>query len=207
MEEIPGDYPFHEETSLEYLEEGMRAVEKNIEFGLTLMAVSLGRIKKDGLYLSIAPNFKAYLKLERTSLSYRNAVRLASIGERYWKFRPMLKQEGIQLSLNMSKVELLDGDVIDNDPMFWERFKSLSVKELAHYIRKRKSSSDVYTASNNAEHVSVTGASLKIDGQKLKGLNLNEARRNLKQGKRAVVLWVETDNEARKIRRVVKNIK
>ncbi|MBF9018842.1 MULTISPECIES: hypothetical protein [unclassified Oceanispirochaeta] len=204
MNEIPADFAFKDNVTLESIEEGMRAVEDNIKFGLAILAVSLGRIKRDVLYYSVAGSFKEYIFLERTNLSYRKALHLAAIGENFWKFRPQLKENGLRLSEHMSKVRLLDETVIDNDPMFWERFQSLSVRELKGYIDRRKITGlNVYPAKEMSETVYAKGASLSIGGRKVKGLNLNEIRRETSKGRRAVIFWVEDDKEARKIKRAI----
>ena len=203
MNEVSADFPFKENATLESIEAGMRAVESNIKFGLAILSVSLGRIKRDALYYSVAGSFKEYIAMERTNLSYRKALHLAAIGENFWKFRPQLKENGLRLSENMSKVRLLDESVIDNDPMFWQRFQNLSVRELKTYIdRRRLDGINVYPDNGMTETVFARGASLSIDGQKLRGLNLNEARQKIKEGKRLIALWVDdSETEARKVRR------
>lgn len=207
MNEIPADYAFKDNASLESIEEGMKAVEANMKFGLAILAVSLGRIKRDALYYSVAGSFKEYIFLERTNLSYRKALHLAAIGENFWKFRPQLKEHGLRLSEHMSKVRLLDETVVDRDPMFWERFQCLSVRELKGYIDRRKIAGiNVYPADGSTGNVSTNGASLSIGGRKVRGLNLNEIRSETAKGRRAVVIWVEDDNEARKVRRVVSTV-
>ena len=207
MTEIPADFAFHESVTLEYLEDGMRAVEQNIKFALAVLAIALGRIKTDLLYLSVAPDFKSYLIQERTDLKYRKAVHLSTIGIKFWQFRPQLQDNGIRLSSVMSKIKFIDSDIVDHDPMIWDRLKSLSVREFQNYINKRRGDINVYTKNqsgqNMSRNVTVNGASISIGGLKLRGFNLNEARKEISKGKRAVVFWVDSDNEARKIKRTI----
>lgn len=205
MVNIPADFAFQDSATLESLESGMRAVEGNIKIALAILAVTLGRIKREQLFLSVAPNFKAYLQQERTDLSYRKAVHLASIGVKFWEYRSELQENEIRLSSVMSKIRLIDSDIADHDPMIWERLKSLSVREFRNYIDKRRGDINVYTAGGNggnlAGSVTVSGLSLTIGGKKVRGINLNQIREETAKGKRAVVLWVDDDNEARRIKR------
>ena len=83
MNEVPVDFAFKESVSLESLESGMRAVESNKKITMALLAVALGRIKREKLYLSAAQNFKEYLELERTDLSYRKDIYLATVGGKF----------------------------------------------------------------------------------------------------------------------------
>ncbi len=210
MNEVPVDFAFSKEATLESIEDGMRAVESNIKIALAILAVSLGRIKREGLYLKVAPDYKAYLKQERTSLGYRKAISLTTVGEKFWLFRNELKENEIKLSTVMNKIKVLDSNIADNDPMIWERLKSLSVRQFHNYVKKRNGSINVYTESEYGSdynsNVSVNGASLSIGGNKLRGLNLNDANRQLSQGKRLVAVWVDDDSEARKVRRAVNSI-
>ncbi len=205
MTEVPADFAFEKTATLESIEDGMRAVESNIKIALAILAVSLGRIKRESLYLKVAPNFKAYLSKERTSLPYKRAIHLATIGEKFWKYRTELRENDIKLSSVMSKIKLLDSDITGQDPMIWERLKSLSVREFHNYVNKSRGRINVYPGSelggNINRNVSVNGASLSIDGIKLRGLNLNHARCQMSQGKRLVAVWVDDDSEARRVRR------
>jgi hypothetical protein len=56
---------------------------------------------------------------------------------------------------------------------------------------------------NLNETVTVNGASLYFGSKKIRGLNLNEAKREIHNGKRLVAVWVEDDKEARQVRRLL----
>jgi hypothetical protein len=137
MNEVPIDFALKEKVSLESIEDGMRAVESNMKIALAILAVSLGRIKRDGLYREVAPNFKSYLQRERTTLSYQKAIHLAAVGEKFWDFRTQLKENEIKLSTVMSKVRLLEKHIVESDPMIWTRIKSLSYREFDPASEKR----------------------------------------------------------------------
>ncbi len=53
--------------------------------------------------------------------------------------------------------------------------------------------------------VTATRKGLYIDGVKVRGLDMDEVREQMAAGKRAVVIWVKDDGEARKIRRYIRN--
>lgn len=207
MNEVPIDFALKDDVNLESIEDGMRAVESNMKIAVAILAVSLGRIKKDGLYRAVAPNFKSYLQRERTTLSYQKAVHLAAVGEKFWEFRTQLIENEIKLSKVMSKVRLLEKPIVDSDPMIWDRIKSLSYREFKRYVEKQKSNINVYSEMNQNrnlnETVSVSGAGLYFGSKKVKGLNLNEARREIDNGKRLVAVWVDDDKEARQVRKVL----
>lgn len=203
IEEVEADFPFNEIATLESIEMGMRAVEDNVRFGMALLAVSLGRIKRERLYSSVASDFKSYLVLERTNLSYSKAIHLSAIGQNYWDFQTELRQNDIKLSKNMSKVRLLEMDIVTSDPMFWERFKNMSVRELKSHIEKTKDSLNVCTGESLAGSVTATSSGLFIAGEKVRGFNLKEARQKVGEGKRALVIWVDNDSEARKVKRTL----
>lgn len=47
----------------------------------------------------------------------------------------------------------------------------------------------------------ISGASLTIDGEKVRGINLNQVRQEMAKGKRAVVFWVIDYNEAKRVKK------
>jgi hypothetical protein len=206
MTEIPADFYDEENVTLEFMENNMRAIEQNIKIGIALIAVALGRIKRESLFLQVAPNWKAYLLQERTDMSYQKAVKLSAAGEKFWEYRQELQGNGIRISQHLSKMALIDNQVADYDPMFWERFKTLSVNGLKDYIQRKRDDINVYHGKCNDESmtrlVTVNGSFIAIGGQKLRGLNLNEAREQMASGKRLVALWVDdSDVTARRVRR------
>jgi len=205
MDEIPADFAFKTTVTLHSLEDGMLAVESNIKIGIAILAVSLGRIKREGLYLSVAPSFKHYCHLERTNLTYPKAIHLAAVGEKYWEFQKEIRSNDIKLSQVMSKMRLLDRRIVDGDPLWWDRFKNLSVRELKAFLERRKLDINVYSATEKPATVTVNRSSLYIGNMKVRGINLNEVQEKTIQGKRAVIVWVDDDNEARRIRRMVGN--
>ncbi len=204
-EEFEIDYPFKESVTLAGIESVMRMIENDIKISMALLAVSLGRIKRDGLFYDVASNFKEYIRLERTNLSYQKAIHLSEIGLKYWEFQTEFRQNKLKLSKCMSKIRLIDRNLVENDPMFWGRFKELSVRELKAYIERRNSDINVYTANSMTDKIRVSDASLFIGEEKIKGINLKDAREQTAAGRRAVVFWVDNDNQARKIRRRVEN--
>lgn len=210
MTEVSVDFAFAENATLESIEEGIRVVESNIKLAMAVMAVALGRIKREGLFYKVAPSFKAYLERERTDLSYQKAIHLAAVGEKFWEFRTQLKAHDIHLSEVMSKVRLLEKDVTETDPMVWDRLQKLSYREFKRHIEKQRGRINVYTEDDfngdMSASVSVTGKSLAIGGIKLRGLDLGEAAENIRKGKRAIVLWVEDDNEAKRVRRSMRKM-
>ena len=161
--------------------------------------------------MKVAPNFKAYLFKERTYLSYESSVNLAAIGEKFWEYRTELKENEIRLSTVLNKVRYLDKDVTDTDPMIWDRLKSLSCRGFKDYVKKQKDNINVYsenqTDNNSTETMTVNGAGLYLGAKKVKGLNLNEAVRETKNGKRLVAVWVDDDTEARKVRKLLAQYK
>lgn len=179
-------------------------VNKSMAVGTAHIAVTLAQIRRDRLFLTVSSSWKGYILQDRNNIGYENSKRLVKIGEIYLTFRDQLEEKGIKLSDNMSKMELFDEEIAAVDPVFYDKFKKLSYRALKKYIKDYKSGR--YTSiSNDSKNGMVTekGASLYIGDLKVKGLNLNEARENVAEGKRAVVIWVNDDNEARRIRRKV----
>ncbi len=204
--EVPVDFAFEDNATLESLEEGIREIGDQIKLGHAFIAVALGRVKKDKLYLKVAVDFKRYLELERLDLSYQRAIYLADIGEKYIRYKPQLQANGIRLYENMSKIRLLESEIVENDPVWWKRMKKNSVRELKDFIEKRKSSIDVSTEPNDDGIITVSNSSLYLNREKIRGINLKEFKKNAHKGKRAVVIWVDDDQEARKVRKKLKKI-
>lgn len=189
-------------TILQDAEIFISEVKKGMAVGMAHVAVTLAKIRRDKLFLSVSNGWKGYIAQDRNGIGYENSKRLAKIGDIYLTFRVQLEEKGIKLSDNMSKMDLFDPEIAAVDPVFYDKFKSLSYRALRKYIHDYKH--DRYTSiydCTNTSTVTEKGSSLYIGEKKLKGLNLNEARREIAQGKRAVVVWVDNDNEARKIRR------
>ena len=191
--------------SLGEVEDFMRSVEHGIKKGMAHLAVSLGIIKTESLYLEICPSFRQYILLERTNLKYKEAVRLARIGENYLLYREQLEAHGIKLIEHMSKVFYLDREIVEHDPMVFDRLKAHTVRGFAEYVaQKKRDWIDVYPNKDIDGDVTVKGTGLYIGGEKLKGFNINEARQKMGENKRAVVLWVDDDEvETRRVKRAI----
>jgi hypothetical protein len=199
---IPADFWDSNNPTLQYIEDGIRAVECNNITGLAVIAISFGRIKKDKLYHEAGySSFKDYILSERTYTKYKQAIKLSRIGVNWWKYRNQMAENGIRLSGHMSKVDLLSMADISNDPMFWQKFKSFSVKGLREYMNRVNDGIYEYPAVFGGSRVDVSGSSILLDGVKVRGFNINDARKETAAGKRAVVVWVDNDNEARRVRR------
>lgn len=184
-------------------EDFISEVRKKMAIGMAHTAVALAEIRREKLFLAVSTSWKDYIKQNRNDLGYENSKRLARVGEIYLTFKAQLEENGIKLSENMSKMDLFSPEIASNDPVFYDKFKSLSYRELKKYIHDYKSSRYTYTTyGNENETVTSKGASLYIGSEKIKGINLNEIRKNAEQGKRAVVIWVDDDNEARRIKRM-----
>ena len=206
IEEISLDFAFKEETSLENLEMGIRAIESNVKIGLAIIAVSLGRVRREKLYLSLCSDFKSYCRMDRFNMSYNKLLHLSIIGENWWNHKQSLHDNDIKLSENMSKVRLLTSDlnhVIEKTPLFYQRFKELSYRELKVYIQKRSENLNVRARAIENENVTVTRKGLYIGGEKVRGIDMEDVRNKMAEGKRAVVFWVDGDGEARKVRRAI----
>ena len=207
IEEISLDFAFKEETTLENLEQGIRAIESNIKVGLAIIAVSLGRVRREKLYLSLCPDFKSYCRLDRFNMSYNKLLHLSIIGENWWNHKQALHDNGIKLSENMSKIRLLTSDLtetIQKSPIFFQRFKELSYRELKIYIEKKRNNLNVRTRTSDEINVTVTRKGLYVDGEKVRGIDMEEVRTKIANGKRAVIIWVNNDAEAQKVRRLFK---
>lgn len=166
------------------------------------IAVAFAIIRRDRMFLEVASSWKEYVKQERTGIKYKETLRLADIGEKYLTFRPLLEENGILFSENMSKIGLIDPDLAANDPAFFVNFKKLSYRGLKNYIENTKWQSGRYdSGSQNGENLTVNGASLFVGHMKVKGINLNECRREAEAGKVAVLVWASDSAEARRIKR------
>ncbi len=177
-------------------------IQRDMAIGMAHVAVTLAKIRRDKLFLAVSKSWKGYIAQDRNGIGYENSKRLVKIGEIYLTFRTQLEENGIKLSENMSKMELFDPDIAAVDRVFYEKFKKLSYRALKRYIKDYKAGRYTYISDDLAiGTVTEKGASLYIGSEKVKGINLNEARREIAEGKRAVVVWVNDDNEARRIRR------
>ena len=181
--------------SLSDTESYMRSVEEGMKLSLKALAISLGAIKKHQLYLSVAKSFQEYIELERTYISKSQADRLARIGENYLRYRKQLEDHDIKLNGNSEKVRIIDPQLVDRDPMYWLRLRSLSFRQFRDYQEeKRHAYIDVYHSEDGEIPVSVKGAGLYIGDKKVKGLNLNDAKHEIAKGKRAFVVWIDDDD-------------
>ena len=172
IEEISLDFAFKEHTTLECLEDGIRAIEGNVKVGLAVIAVSLGRVRREKLYLSLCRDFKTYCRMDRFDMSYDKLLHLSIIGENWWNHRQALHDHDIKLSEHMSKVRLLTSDLkytIQKTPLFFQRFKELSYRELKNYIQKQSNNLNVRADRRNAGDVIATRKGLYIDGEKVRG--------------------------------------
>lgn len=170
--------------------------------GLAHIAVTLAKIRRDRYFLEVSKSWKTYIIQDRFKLGYRQSIHLANIGEIYLTFQKQLEENGIYLSDNMSKMVLFDAEIASQDPRFYDQFKSLSCRKLKTYIEDYKADRiSVYPDGDNGKNLTVNGAYLYSCGKKVKGINANEVKRETAAGKRAVIIWVDNDNEARRIRR------
>lgn len=204
MTEIPGDFAFRQGATLESLEEGIRAVVSDQKTYMALLAVAFGRIKEERLYLRVAISFKAYCRLDRVGVPYRQSQALANAGSRYMEFRSEFQENEIRFSEHISKTALIDPNIARADPLFWKRFPGMTVESLKKFNRTHRPGINVYPAKKGHDGTIIAkGARLSIDGHIARGINLNEVRRNVLSGKRAVIFWADDDSEARKIRRSI----
>lgn len=183
-------------------EEFISGVRCSQSIGQAHIAVTLATIRSDRLFLAVAKSWKDYIKQNRSGIGYRNSMRLARVGEIYLTFKDQLEENGIKLSENMSKMELFDIGIAAKDPVFFDKFVSLSYRELKSWIKEYKING--YTSNHGGlleAPVTEKGASLYIGDEKVRGINLNEVRKEAGAGKRAVVIWVDDDCEARRVRR------
>lgn len=177
-------------------------VQKGMSVGMAHIAVTLAQIRRDELYKDVSQTWKGYIIQDRNELGYENSKRLARIGEIYLTFREQLEENDIKLSENLSKMELFDSEIASIDPVFYKKFKKLSYRALKRYIKDYKAGR--YTSiMDDSDSLPVTekGAFLYIGQKKVRGINLNEIRAAVKDGKRFVVVAVDDDNEARRIKR------
>ena len=201
--DFPADFWDKKNAVLEYMEEGIRRTEDNYLTAEAILAISYGRIRREKMYLECASSFKAYLKLKRTYSTYKNAIRLSIIGMNWWEHRTDMADNGVILSDHMSKIGLLHMASFEPSTIFWYNFKQFTYEGLAQYLRNIRDGIDMYPDADNGKNIQVAGASIMLNGVKLKGLNLNEAKREIAAGRRAVVIWANDDNHARRIRRKV----
>jgi hypothetical protein len=193
---------FEEIKNLYDAESYMIGIQSKRNIGLAHIAVTLAHIRREMYFLEVSKSWKGYIKQDRLKLGYRQSIHLANIGEIYLTFRVQLEENGIYLSENMTKMSLFDSEIASQDPMFYEQFKSLSCNKLKKYIKEYKSNRIIdYPAGKENGNMVVNGASLYIGDKKVKGVNLNEIRRDVAAGKRFIVVAVDDDNEARRVRR------
>lgn len=183
-------------------EDFISGVQHGRDIGLAHIAVMLAKIRRDRLFIEVSNSWKNYISQDRFNLGYRQSIHLAKIGEIYLTFRVQLEENGITMSDNMSKMVLFDSEIASHDPVFFDKFKRLSYRKLEKYISDYRSNRiNVYPDEHDGGNITVKGASLYIDGEKAKGLNLNEISEAVHAGKRFVVVAVDDDNEARRIKR------
>lgn len=188
--------------TLQEAEDFIFSVRKGQDIGTAHIAVTLAHIRRDRLFIDVSTSWKGYIKQERSGIKYKESLRLANIGEKYLTFQDQLEENGILLSKNMSKMDLFDCEIASKDPIFFEKFKELSYRGLSEYIKAyRRSSQRCDQYSDIVGSVTEKGASLYIGDEKVRGINLNEVRKEAGAGKRAVVIWVDDDCEARRVRR------
>ena len=193
---------FPEGTRLQDVESFMMGVSHEIKKGWAHLAVSLATIKTEELYLPITGSWIEYIRMERTGLKYRQSLKLAKAGEIYLRYQGDLESENIKLSDNLTKLSMVDSEIVEFDPMYFVNFKSLSSRQLQDYQNEKRKLLRAYPVSSQKGEVSVKGSAIYIGDQKLKGLSLSEAREKMGQGKRLLALWVDDDEAAvRRVRR------
>ena len=198
---------FPESSTLTDIEEFMRSVEYGVKKAMANLAIALATIKLEGLYLQVASSWKGYIKLERTNLGYRESLKLAKAGELFLRYQNELKSENIKLTENISKIHLIDSKVADHDPMYFSRFKSMSVRQLKDYNKRKRCEIYVYPERKIEGEASVKGLSLYIGDKKVKGLSIPEIREKMDEGKRLVCIWVkDNDNEVRRVKRRISDL-
>jgi hypothetical protein len=208
INEVELDYALDQTADLKTLESGIMLTEQSIKTAKALMAIALGQIKLRELYKEVAPSFRQYLMMERTDLPLKTAEYLSGIGVQFWLYRDKLRENKIRLSTVMSKIPAVTNILAEQDPMIWKKLKSLSKREFLSYAeRQTKYLNGQAVIEGNieiAEAVTVSGASLSIGGKKIKGFNLNDARREIAAGKRALIIWIDDDhNKTRRVKRAL----
>lgn len=189
-------------TTLREAEDFISGVHKGMAIGTAHIAVTLASIRRDRLFIEVAQSWKGYIHQDRNNLGYENSKRLCRIGDIYLTFRDQLEENNIKLSENMSKMELFDPEIASIDPVFYDKFKDLSYRGLKRYIANYREARYTSTSGGiTGDPVTEKGASLYIGDKKVRGINLNEVKREAAAGKRAVVIWVDDDSEARRVKR------
>lgn len=107
--------------------------------------------------------------LERTNLSYRESLKLAKAGELFYRYQGELEAENIKLTENVSKVIMINPKVADHDPMYFSRFKHMSVRQIREYNNRRLGEIYVYPKCKVEGNIAVKGSYLYFNDQKVKG--------------------------------------
>ena len=199
-DEIPASAVFDKSATLADLEGFALAVRDDVKLYMALLAIALGRILLEHLFLRVAPSFKAYCRLERCGIAYPQAHKLATAGRRFLEFREEFQEHEIEFRDCVSKTALIDPRVARNDPMYFERFRELSADGLRKYNR-RMNDINVSVVMHGKGTVHVKASSLFLDDKRIPGVNLEMIKAEVKRGRRPVVLFASSDAEARRIRR------
>ncbi|MDA3851245.1 MAG: hypothetical protein PF447_08205 [Spirochaetaceae bacterium] len=191
---------------LENIEEQILYMHEVVRGSLLVMALALGRIKIDRLYMKVASSFREYLRMRRTKLPESTAYAMAKSGENMIRYRNYLEDNKIRLSSVVQKMRYITPLLVDRDPLLWDRMLSLSDKQFQVYVRDQSQILQGIIVNDNScesqRHVYTRGASLVISGQAVKGINLNDFKLQTFAGKRPVVIWVDDDDKAvRRIKR------
>jgi len=194
--------------NLESIEYGILELESVIKGSMVAIALGLGRIKMDKLYLEIAGSFKEYLTLRRMNINQSTAYGLAKAGENILKYRNQIEGNDIRLSKVLQKMRYVNNTIAEQDPRLWDRLSNLSEREFRVYVRNQTAILNNFIDADNTtplvSDVYTKGSALIIAGKPVKGINLNEFRVETSSGKRPIVIWVkDNSNEVRRVQRKI----
>lgn len=134
---MKGYYFESSDETLESIESGIEQFEHIIKGSSVAVALGLGQIKRDKLYLDVAQTFEEYIELRRTALNKRSVLTYATIGEKMLKHQEALELHDIRLSKVFYKIQYLNDVVAKKDPYVWDKMQSLSEKEFKKYISEQ----------------------------------------------------------------------
>ncbi|MBF9018302.1 MULTISPECIES: hypothetical protein [unclassified Oceanispirochaeta] len=125
------------------------------------------------------------------------------------RYREALEINNIRLTKVLQKMRYVNDIVAVNDPLLWSRLADLTDKSFQRYVKDQSARiMGVIGDDNTIPEIFdfyTRGASLLVSGKSIPGINLNEFSRNLAEGKRPLVFWVENDKDkAQKMSRRIK---
>jgi hypothetical protein len=122
------------DETLETIEAGIGEFESIIRGSMVAVAIGLGRIKRDSLFLPVADSFNDYVRLGRSGLKKIALLNLAISGEKILKYQASLESHNIRLSKVLYKIRYLNDTVVFNDPQIWDLLQVLSEGEFKNYV-------------------------------------------------------------------------